>query len=63
MGCFTDIAVVVATIIVLKMREKYKQKQTDAILDDANDDAQDEDVIKNLDITQPSFRADIRSVA
>lgn len=59
MAHFTDIMVVIVTLIVLKMRDEYKQKQADAILDNASDNGLDEDVIKSLDITQPSSTADI----
>lgn len=61
---FTDIMVVIVTLTILKMRDNYKEKQANAILlNDANDDNQNEDIIKKLDITQPSFTADSRAVA
>lgn len=64
MTYFTDIMVVIITLTILKMRDNYKEKQANAILlNDANDDKQNEDVIKKLDITQPSFTADGRTVA
>jgi len=64
MTYFTDIVVVIVTLTILKMRDNYKEKQANAILlNDANDDKQNEDVIKKLDITQPSFTADGRTVA
>lgn len=60
---FTDIMVVIVTLTILKMRDNYKEIQANAILNDSNDDKQDEDVIRKLDITQPSFTADSRTVA